>query len=209
MAERSAGFDRPLSETQLLAPVRWRLIRPAERPRWGQTLCAQHSLPHAHLVGQVLRSVATTPEGPWLALLGWSSAALHLRPRDRWIGWSEGQRAARLRLIAQNSRFLVLPERMQFPNLASRLSAVPGTGRRPGAVHPAPARGLARGLWPGRCSLSRLVVPAAIQAGSSRQNSALPGVRAKGTTSRMLLTPVRNISSRSKPTPKPACGTVP
>jgi hypothetical protein len=75
-------------------------------------------------VGQVLRYVATTPEGTWVALLGWSSPALHLRPRDRWIGWSEGQRAARLRLIAQNSRLLLLPERMQFPNLASRVLAL-------------------------------------------------------------------------------------
>jgi hypothetical protein len=84
MAERAAGSDRPVSETQLLAQGQVRLIRPEERPRWEQTLCAQHSLPHAHLVGQVLRCVATTPEGTWLALLGWSNAALHLRPRDRW-----------------------------------------------------------------------------------------------------------------------------
>ena len=44
---------------------------------------------------------------------------------------------------------------------------------------------------------------------SHTQNSALPGVRAKGITSRMLLTPVRNMSNRSKPNPNPACGTVP
>ena len=41
------------------------------------------------------------------------------------------------------------------------------------------------------------------------QNSALPGVRAKGITSRMFETPVMNISMRSKPRPKPECGTVP
>ena len=41
------------------------------------------------------------------------------------------------------------------------------------------------------------------------QNSAFPGVRAKGITSRMFETPVRNISKRSNPRPKPACGTVP
>ena len=38
---------------------------------------------------------------------------------------------------------------------------------------------------------------------------ALPGVRANGITSRMFETPVTNISMRSKPRPKPACGTVP
>ena len=41
------------------------------------------------------------------------------------------------------------------------------------------------------------------------QNSAVPGVRANGITSRMFATPVTNISMRSKPRPKPACGTVP
>ena len=37
------------------------------------------------------------------------------------------------------------------------------------------------------------------------QNSALPTVRGWGSTSRMLLTPVRYITRRSKPRPKPAC----
>ncbi len=41
------------------------------------------------------------------------------------------------------------------------------------------------------------------------QNSALPGVRANGITSRIFGTPVRNINSRSNPRPNPACGTVP
>jgi PAS domain S-box-containing protein len=47
------------------------------------------------------------------------------------------------------------------------------------------------------------------EAGRGAQNSAVPGVRAKGMTSRMLATPVTNISRRSKPSPKPACGTLP
>ena len=37
------------------------------------------------------------------------------------------------------------------------------------------------------------------------QNSALPTVRGCSSTSRMLLTPVRYITIRSKPRPKPAC----
>ena len=41
------------------------------------------------------------------------------------------------------------------------------------------------------------------------QNSALPGVRANGITSRMFVTPVINMSIRSKPRPKPEWGTVP
>ena len=52
--------------------------------------------------------------------------------------------------------------------------------------------------------------PATGKRGSTTfQNSAVPGVRAKGMTSRMLPTPVTNISRRSNPRPKPAWGTVP
>lgn len=100
-----------------------RLILPDERARFDQELCTHHYLHNATLVGETLRYVAVAPDGRWLALLGWASPALHLRPRDRWLGWSEPQRAARLRLVAQNSRFLILAERCQYPNLASHLLA--------------------------------------------------------------------------------------
>jgi hypothetical protein len=55
-------------------------------------------------------------------------------------------------------------------------------------------------------------VPASLSETPARdkiQKSALPGVRAKGITSRMFETPVTNMSMRSKPRPKPECGTVP
>lgn len=106
-----------------LPALELRLMRPEERLRFDELLCAQHYLHNATLVGATLRYVAVAPDGRWLALLAWSSPALHLRPRDRWIGWSEPQRAARLRLIAQNSRFLILAERAHYPNLASHLLA--------------------------------------------------------------------------------------
>src|SRR6266446_5917627 len=47
------------------------------------------------------------------------------------------------------------------------------------------------------------------QAETAYQNSALPGVRGNGITSRMLAMPVRNRMVRSSPRPKPECGTVP
>lgn len=88
--------DRALAEAQLLSQLQVRRIEPEERPRWEQLLGEQHYLHDAQLVGEALRYVATTPEGQWLAVLGWASAARHLRPRDRWIGWSEAQQAALL-----------------------------------------------------------------------------------------------------------------
>ena len=117
------------SETDALAQLpglpanELRLIHPDERPQFDRLLCEHHYVHNATLVGETLRYVAVAPDGRWLALLGWASPALHLRPRDRWLGWSEPQRAARLCLVAQNSRFLLLTERNHYPNLASHLLA--------------------------------------------------------------------------------------
>ena len=49
------------------------------------------------------------------------------------------------------------------------------------------------------------------EAGRARlnQKSALPGVRGNGMTSRMFFKPVRYIIIRSRPRPKPECGTEP
>ncbi len=106
-----------------LPALELRLILPDERPQFDQTLCAEHTLHNANLVGETLRYMAVGADGRWLALFGWSSPALRLRPRGGWLGWSEGQRAARLRLIAQNRRFLIRAERALYPNLASPLLA--------------------------------------------------------------------------------------
>jgi len=45
--------------------------------------------------------------------------------------------------------------------------------------------------------------------GCPHQKSALPGVRGNGITSRMFAIPVTNCTTLSRPSPKPACGTVP
>src|SRR5438094_9922646 len=56
---------------------------------------------------------------------GWRSSpsaeALHTKARELKIRWTPRQRARRLALVVNNSRFLVLPERQRYPNLASRI----------------------------------------------------------------------------------------
>src|SRR5437879_8139213 len=95
------------------------LLERKEQESWNQYLVHGHYLHTATLVVEQLRYAASY-DGQWLALLGWSGAAWHLAARENWIGWSEDQRRARLPFLAQNSRFLVLADRAQFPNLGSR-----------------------------------------------------------------------------------------
>jgi hypothetical protein len=113
-------LELPSQETDVLARVRVRLLGEEERPEFDQLLEAKHYLQSSILVGQSLRYVAEL-DGQWLALICFSAASLHLKARERWIGWSPRQRARRLGLIVNNSRFLVLPERQRYPNLASRV----------------------------------------------------------------------------------------
>lgn len=118
-ATRSTRYRRPTaSEHQVLRELIVRPIRPEERARFDQLLVAHHYLQSAHLVGEHLRYVATHC-GRWLALLAWAAPARHLRARDQWIGWTDEQRRRRLPLLANNTRFLILPE-CHHPNLASR-----------------------------------------------------------------------------------------
>ncbi|HUF63728.1 MAG TPA: Druantia anti-phage system protein DruA, partial [Verrucomicrobiales bacterium] len=56
-------------------------------------------------------------DGRWVGLLAFSGAAPHLKGREKWIGWSPRQRARRLALVVNNSRFLLLVERERHPKL--------------------------------------------------------------------------------------------
>ncbi len=58
--------------------------------------------------------------GQWVALLSFSASALKCSARDHWIGWSFRHQYDRLKLVTNNSRFLILPD-WHFPNLASRV----------------------------------------------------------------------------------------
>ena len=56
----------------------------------------------------------------WVGLLSFFASALKCAARDGWIGWSSRHRYDRLRLIVNNSRFLILPD-WHIPNLGSRI----------------------------------------------------------------------------------------
>src|ERR1035438_8808426 len=107
-------------ETDVLKRVSLRLLQEHERPEFDRLLTEKHYLHDWVLTGQSLRYVAEL-DGQWVALLAFSAASLQLKAREKWIAWSPRQRARRLPFVVNNSRFLVLPERQRYPNLASRV----------------------------------------------------------------------------------------
>lgn len=80
---------------------------------------SHHYLGSLPKIGNTVWYVATW-EGEWLALLSFSAAALKCGARDRWIDWGFRHQYDRLNLIANNSRFLILPQH-HHKNLASRV----------------------------------------------------------------------------------------
>ena len=95
----------------------------AEQRRWDALVAHHHYLAFHGLFGRALRHVAVQGER-WLALLGWTAGAFKVGVRDAWVGWSPQQQFARLHLIANNSRFVMLTDRGRVPNLASRVLAL-------------------------------------------------------------------------------------
>lgn len=96
------------------------VVEAPEAKRFDELLGAFHYLGESRPVGDSLR-LAAMIEGQWVGLSMWGSAAYRLKDRDSFIGWTPTQRAQRQKLVVQNRRFLLLGERGEHPNLASRL----------------------------------------------------------------------------------------
>ena len=124
MSKLKSRFRRPdPAEQYVLEHLTVRLITVrGESERFDQFLVEHHSLHSAALVGEHLRYIVGF-KGQWLGLASWSAAALHLKARDQFIGWTDEQRRTRLPLLANNARLLVLPE-CHYPNLVSRFMKI-------------------------------------------------------------------------------------
>lgn len=96
-----------------------RVMRPEEERQWNQLMNAHHYLGFKKLVGESIKYVAEI-NGKWVALIGWGSAAFKCGSRDEWIGWTKEQQWSRLLFVANNLRFLILPD-IKIPNLASKV----------------------------------------------------------------------------------------
>lgn len=106
----------------MLRDIEVRLALRDEESRFRELLQQHHYLGAARKIGETLWYVATY-RNEWVALLTFSAAALKLAARDKWIGWTYRQQYARLPLLANNTRYCVLPD-WNRKNLASRTLAL-------------------------------------------------------------------------------------
>jgi hypothetical protein len=96
-----------------------RLLVDEERAGYSAYMQKYHYLGDRPLVGESLCYGAWL-DGELVALLGWAGATRHNASRDLYIGWDEACRRARLHLLVNNARFLILPW-VRLHNLASRI----------------------------------------------------------------------------------------
>ena len=90
---------------------------------WNEYVARYHYLGYKTLVRAQMRYSVHAGDGTPLAMLGFSTAAWELAPRDNFIGWVPGLREKNLPLVVDNPRFLILPW-IKIPNLGSHILAI-------------------------------------------------------------------------------------
>jgi len=103
-----------------LGPLEVRQVRrTAEEALFNSLLRHHHYLGYTQPVGEHLKYLVFARGRP-IACVAWSSAPRHLGSRDRFIGWDKKARLKNIRLLAYNTRFLILPW-VKVPHLASHI----------------------------------------------------------------------------------------
>jgi hypothetical protein len=103
-----------------LQPLEFQQVRRSgDEPLFNGLLEQYHYLGYAQPVGEHLKYLVWAGRRP-VACAAWSSAPRHLGSRDRFIGWSGEARRRNIRLLAYNTRFLILPW-VKVEHLASHL----------------------------------------------------------------------------------------
>jgi hypothetical protein len=118
----SARIDTTPIEDGLrtLQPLEFEQVRrTSKEPLFNSLMEEHHYLGYEQPVGEHLKYLVWAQGRP-VACLAWSSAPRHLGSRDRYIGWSAEARRRNIRLIAYNTRFLILPW-VRVEHLASHI----------------------------------------------------------------------------------------
>ncbi|MGQ9844346.1 MAG: Druantia anti-phage system protein DruA [Spirochaetota bacterium] len=82
-----------------------------------------HYLGFDRFIGERMAYMVKSRDGIMLSCLLFGSAAWSCADRDKYIGWGREQRKQKLNLLANNTRFLVLPW-VKVPHLASHILSI-------------------------------------------------------------------------------------
>ena len=104
-------------------PVQLQLVRNTSlEPLYNSLIQQHHYLGYRQIVGNHLKYMAFIGEQP-VACLGWGSAAWSVKSRESFIGWDKPTKVNNLHLVANNTRFLILPW-IEIKFLASKVLAL-------------------------------------------------------------------------------------
>jgi hypothetical protein len=119
----AASVPEPIDvpeDVQEIGELQLILVDTEEQMRtWNQLMVDDHPRGAGPLVGRQIRYLIRSKHG-LLGGISFSSAALHLEMRDKWIGWDWSQRQANLHHVVNMSRFLIR-SCVSCRNLASRV----------------------------------------------------------------------------------------
>lgn len=126
LVERSQPVRMDVDETPLrvkfaeLGVLEVRQVRRTpDEALFNSLLHQHHYLGYSQPVGEHLKYMIYAQGRP-VACVAWCSAPRHLGSRDRFIGWGAQARLHNIRLLAYNTRFLILPW-VTVPHLASHI----------------------------------------------------------------------------------------
>ena len=106
-----------------LPPVELKMVRGSDsEPLYNSLVHYHHYLGYRQIVGNHLKYMAFIGERP-LACIGWGSAAWSVKSRESFVGWNKKTKENNLHLIANNTRFLILPW-VSVKCLASKILAL-------------------------------------------------------------------------------------
>ena len=97
------------ADLKQLLPLKFVQVRRTGLEKLFNSLVEQyHYLGYVQPVGEHLKYIVYAA-GRAVACLAFSSAARHIGPRDKFIGWDQKIRKQNIHLICYNTRFLILP----------------------------------------------------------------------------------------------------
>ena len=126
LADRARPEPVLIDNTRIECPLRdiqplefQQVRRTSDESLFNSLMEEHHYLGYEQPVGEHLKYLVWAQGRP-IACVAWSSAPRHLGSRDRYIGWSAEARRRNIRLIAYNTRFLILPW-VRVDHLASHI----------------------------------------------------------------------------------------